>query len=229
MLLVSALLFLALTIAAQARMGAFVPLDEKTGSLLDAMFLCGNHAMRRVPIVQKGGDIVNIVTQSALVQTLFANLDRFATVGKATLGNLGLAAPAVVFSVNTDDTLRAAFHLIREHDISAVPVIDKATGVIRGNVSARDARLLVGSSKVYKVLNMPVRAYLDVVSEGAENSAVTVTADDTMEEVIKRLVRARIHRVYVVDSRQRIVRVLSLRNILRKFVKEPVGHFGHYF
>ena len=76
---------------------------------------------------------------------------------------------------------------------------------------------------------MPIRVYLDVISDGAENSAITATANDTMEDVIKRLVRSRIHRVYVVDSQQRVVRVVSLRNILRKFVKEPQGYFGHYF
>ncbi len=194
------------------------------------MLLCGNHAIRRAPVVKTpGGDIVNIITQSALMQTLSANLERFGSVGKRTLAQLGLASPARVFSVTTEDKLRKAFQLIKENDISAVPVVDPVTGAIKGNISARDARLLVSSSKIYKLLNMPIRVYLDVVSDGAENSAITCTGADTMEDVIKRLVRSRIHRVYVVDGQQRVIRVVSLRNILRKFVKEPESYFGHYF
>jgi CBS domain-containing protein len=50
-----------------------------------------------------------------------------------------------------------------------------------------------------------------------------------MADVISTMVDARIHRVYVVDAAQRPLRVISLRNVLRKFVKEPEGYFGHYF
>lgn len=207
-----------------------MPIDNGNGTLLDGMLLCGNHALRRVPVVTTpAGDIVNIITQSALVQTLSANLERFRSVGHQTLTQLGLAGPARVFSVTTDDHLRKAFQLIKEYDISAVPVVDPATGAIKGNISARDARLLVSSTKVYKLLNMPIRVYLDVISDGAENSAITCNASDTLEDVIKRMVRSRIHRVYVVDSSQRVVRVVSLRNVLRKFVREPANYFGHFF
>lgn len=213
-----------------ARFGPFVPIDYSRGNLLDAMLLCGQHGIRRVPVVKTpGGDIVNIITQSALVQTLSANLDRFKTVSKCTLAQLGLASPCPVFSVTTDDKLRVAFHIIKAKDISAVPVLDPIDGTIRGNVSARDVRLIASSNKIYKLLNMPLRSYLDVVSDGAENSAITCKGTDTMEEVIKRMVRSRIHRIYIVDDKDRVIRVVSLRNILRKFVKEPSGYFGHFF
>ena len=212
-----------------SRIGAFVPVDVDSGTLLGAMLLCGNHAIRRVPVVKTGGDIVNIITQSALVQTLSANLPRFQAVGRQTLLQLGLGVPALVHCVTTDDKLRSAFHLIKQFDVSAVPIVDASTSKIRGNISARDVRLVATSSKVYKLLNMPISVYLDVVSDGAENSAITCSPDDTLEEVITRMVRSRIHRIYVVDSQQHVIRVVSLRNILRKFVKEPAKYFGHFF
>ena len=95
--------------------------------------------------------------------------------------------------------------------------------------SARDVRLIVQSTKIYKLLNMPLRVYLEVVSEGAENSAITCSPDDTLEEIIRRMVASRIHRIYVVDEKNHPIRVISLRNVLRKFVKEPNGYFGHFF
>lgn len=209
--------------------GPFVPVDNDKGTLLDCMLLCGQHAFRRVPVVKTpGGDIVNIITQSALVQTLGANLERFKSVGEKTLTELNLGSRGKILSVNEDQPLEEVFNLIREHDVSAVPVLD-AEGRIKGNVSARDARLIITSTKIYKLLKMPVKTYLEVVTDGAEFSAITCKATETMAGVVKLLTTNRIHRVYVVDDDRKPLRVISLRNVLMKFTKEPPGYFGHFF
>merc|ERR1712146_835282 len=118
--------------------------------------------------------------------------------------------------------------LIQEHGISAVPVVDEE-GKLCGNVSARDARLIVSSTKIYRLLNMPIANYLDVVTDGAERSAITCSPFDTLESVIQTLTSNKIHRIYVVDKDNHPQRVVSLRNVLMKFVKEPTGYFGHFF
>lgn len=206
-----------------------MPVDSDKGTLLDCMLLCGQHAFRRVPVVKTpGGDIVNIITQSALVQTLGANLERFKSVGEKTLTELNLGSRGKILSVNEDQPLEEVFNLIREHDVSAVPVLD-AEGRIKGNVSARDARLIITSTKIYKLLKMPVKTYLEVVTDGAEFSAITCKATETMAGVVKLLTTNRIHRVYVVDDDRKPLRVISLRNVLMKFTKEPPGYFGHFF
>jgi len=208
----------------------FVPLDDDKNNLLDAMLLCGEHTLRRVPVVHgPSGDLINIITQSALVQTLCTNLDLLESVGKKTLRELNLALPGRVLSVTDKDQLRAAFYKIKEYNVSGVPVLDSENGQIVGNISARDVRLVALAKEVYRLLNMPISVYLDVVNNGAVNSAITCTPDDTIEEVIKRLVRSRIHRIYVVDSTMHVIRVISLRDVIRKFVKEPPGYFGHFF
>ena len=38
-----------------------------------------------------------------------------------------------------------------------------------------------------------------------------------------------VDRIYVVDEGLRLIRVLSLRNVICRFVKEPVGYFGRFF
>jgi HSP20 family molecular chaperone IbpA/CBS domain-containing protein len=218
-------------IASLTRFGQFVPVEHDTGSLLDCMLLCGLHAIRRVPVVKTpGGDLTNIVTQSALVQTLAANLKRFEAVGSKTLTELGLGTASRIITVTTEDPLKKAFDLIRDMDVSAVPVVDPATQKIKGNISARDVRLIVSSTKVYKLLNMPIRVYLDVVAgDSSENSAITCRPTDTMATVITRMVQSKIHRIYLVDGDEHLVRVISLRDVLTKFVKEPEGYFGRYF
>lgn len=209
--------------------GPFVPVDYDKGTLLDCMLLCGQHGFRRLPVVKTpGGDVVNIVTQSALVQTLGANLERFKAVGGRTLEELGLGQRGTVLSVTENQPLQDAFDLIRQHDVSAVPVLD-GEGRIKGNVSARDARLIVSSTKIYKLLKMPVSTYLDVVTDGSQFSAITCPPTEKMEDVVRLLTNNRIHRVYVVDEDRKPIRVVSLRNVLTKFCKEPQGYFGHFF
>jgi len=213
-----------------SRFAPFVPVELDTGSLLDPMLLCGLHAIRRVPVVKSAGDIHNIVTQSALVQTLSANLDqkRFHPVSKKTLKELNLGDPKKVLSVKSSAKLKDAFDIIRDADVSAVPVLDES-GVVIGNISARDVRYIVGSAKLYKLLKMPISTYLEVVTDGRVHSAITCKPDATMEKVIRLLVENRIHRIYVTDDADKPVRVISLRDIITKFVKEPEGYFGHYF
>eukprot|EP00049_Salpingoeca_infusionum_P000770 m.42280 g.42280 ORF g.42280 m.42280 type:complete len:463 (+) comp10669_c0_seq3:338-1726(+) len=203
-----------------ARFGPFVPVDKDAGTLLDCMLLCGHHAIRRVPVVTTpAGDLANIITQSALVQTLHANLSRFQNVASKTLRELGLGDKGMLFSVHVSDPLKSAFQLIKERDISGVPVLDDS-GSICGNISARDVRLIVTSSKIFKLLNMPIQTYLEVVNDGVEHSAITCKPTDTLEHVIQQLVHSRIHRVYVVNEHSHPLRVVSLRNVLKKFVKE---------
>jgi len=209
--------------------GPFIPVDKDRDTLLDCMLLCGQHGLHRVPVVKTpGGDVENIITQSALVQTLAANMSRFQSVGRKTLEELNLGNRGTVISVMEDEPLRKAFELIAENNISAVPVID-SSGRIKGNVSARDVRLIVSSHKIYKLLNMPVSTYLAVVTDDSEHSAITCSTSDTLAQVISTLVMSRIHRVYVVDEEDRPIRVVSLKNVLMKFCKEPEGYFGHFF
>ena len=141
---------------------------------------------------------------------------------------MGLGDTRKVYAVSNSQKLREAFTLIKAKDVSGVAVVDD-TGRLVGNISARDSRLIATSAKVYKLLNMPISVYLDVVSEGALNSAIYCEADCSLAECIKRMVSSRIHRIFVVDADLKPVRVVSLRNVLMKFVKEPLGYFGRFF
>lgn len=205
-----------------------MPVDHDRGNLLDAMLLCGQHYLHRVPVVKSPGDITNIITQSALVQTLAANLERFESVGKRSLKEHGFGEPARVVSAKKTNTLMEAFDLIRQNNVSAVPVVDDNNKVL-GCVSGRDVRLIINSTKIYKLLRLPLSTYLSVVTEGQDNAAITVTADENLETAITRMVASRVHRVFVVDADGKLVRVVSLPDILRKFTKEPADYFGHYF
>ena len=48
--------------------------------------------------------------------------------------------------------------------------------------------------------------------------------------MVATLVRKHIHRVYVVNPLTMVpLRVVALRDVVRKFVREPAGYFGKFF
>ena len=50
---------------------------------------------------------------------------------------------------------------------------------------------------------------------------ITCSPDDTLESVIRRLNENGVHRIYMVDEHMHLIRVISMRDILSRFVKEP--------
>ena len=60
--------------------------------------------------------------------------------------------------------------------------------------------------------------------------AIRCSPHDTLGLVVQRMSGAHIHRIFVVDAHSKLLRVLSLRDIIAKFVKEPSpDYFGSYF
>ena len=83
--------------------GPFVPLLEDSSTLLDAVLILGKHGLHRLCVVQPGGDITNIITQSALIKALMVALPHLAPIADKTLRQLGLAVKPHLYAVNIDD------------------------------------------------------------------------------------------------------------------------------
>jgi CBS domain-containing protein len=146
------------------RFGPFVPLST-THSLLDAFLLLGKYGLRRLPVVQAGGDLVNILTQSRLLQLMVDNPAVLASVEGQSLASLGLGSERPVYAVSIAAPALAAFDLMQQHDVSAVAVVGHANELI-GAVSCRDIRLLAGpgASGLRATLHHPLRMFLEALN-----------------------------------------------------------------
>eukprot|EP00053_Salpingoeca_punica_P005299 m.53569 g.53569 ORF g.53569 m.53569 type:complete len:339 (-) comp13178_c0_seq1:270-1286(-) len=203
----------------------FLPL-EQDATMLEALVLLGTYRIKRLPIIDKAdGDIVNIITQSSMLQILHNNLDKYASIADKTLEQLGLCEARPVMTVRADQYVRHVFNIIREHNVSAVPIMGQ-NGEMIGNISARHAYYVVTARNKMRMLDMSCTQFLRVTSEmdnswNIRNTVISCSKNDTLRSVIKRLVSARIHRVYLLDEDKQIVRVIALCDVLEKFVKEP--------
>eukprot|EP01089_Gocevia_fonbrunei_P017883 TRINITY_DN593_c0_g1_i2.p1 TRINITY_DN593_c0_g1~~TRINITY_DN593_c0_g1_i2.p1 ORF type:complete len:329 (+),score=59.78 TRINITY_DN593_c0_g1_i2:109-1095(+) len=185
------------------RRNPFHPINTGS-SLLTAIEILAT-GIHRVPIID-GKELVNIVTQSAVVKWVKKNIG---SLGKQNLKVSDLDCYQYV--INVYDTQKAfdAFRLIRLSRVGAVAIIDDE-GKLVGNLSARDMKRIAGDAKYFTRLFENVKTFRD----GRRIPHVSVTEDKTLFEVLELLEKHNIHRVYVVDEEHHPIGVISLTDIL---------------
>eukprot|EP00055_Hartaetosiga_balthica_P008927 m.34411 g.34411 ORF g.34411 m.34411 type:complete len:336 (-) comp6530_c0_seq1:1615-2622(-) len=202
----------------------FLPI-ETDATLFDALVLLSNFRMKRVPVLdEKTFKVVNIVTQSTLMKALHLHSDLFGDIVKQTLDDVGLGDPKEVFSIRFDQPIKDAFDLIQTHKISGVPVLG-VDGRLLGSISARDIFYIATSPTKFCLLNKKASRFLDTLSttHGWDDSrrSVVSKSSETISEVMEKIVRNKAHRIFITDENGLPYRVVSLVDILAKFVSQP--------
>uniref|UniRef100_A0A0C9QV72 TSA: Wollemia nobilis Ref_Wollemi_Transcript_7419_1472 transcribed RNA sequence n=1 Tax=Wollemia nobilis TaxID=56998 RepID=A0A0C9QV72_9CONI len=225
------------------RWAPFLPI-RKSDSFLTMLLLLSKYRMKSLPVVDIGeGKIENIVTQSAVVHMLSKclGLPWFETWGKSTLSEVGLPVmePDKVIKLDEDQPVLQAFKLMREKGMGGLPIVDKEGNQLVGNISLRDIQFLLVAPEIYKEFRSvtakdfltAVRTYLRLKKEASPllENVITCQKNDTIEKVILKLDNAKIQRIYVVNNQGQLEGVVTLRDIISKFVQEPPGYFGDFF
>jgi len=102
-------------------------------------------------------------------------------------------------TVRPNQSLRDALEVMREHDISGVPVVERERTV--GILTARDIRF-------EQNLDQPVRALMT-------KELVTVPPGVTVDEAKRLLHKHRIEKLLVVDAEGRLVGLITIKDILQ--------------
>jgi CBS domain-containing protein len=70
----------------------------------------------RVPVVDAEGKVVNVISQSSIIQFLYAHKGDLGAVGAHTVEKMACGT-SPVYSVQASDTIFSAFELMAQHDI----------------------------------------------------------------------------------------------------------------
>lgn len=227
------------------RWAPFVPV-QNLDCLLTLLLLLSKYRIKTLPVVESGeGKIENLVTQSAVIQMLAqcSGLPWFESLGKKSLSEIGLPRmrPDQVRKVTEDQPVLEAFKLMKAKGVGGVPVVTKGGNHIVGNISMRDVQFLLIAPEIYKNYRSltvkdfleATRAYLERTANKSDmpllSSVVTCKTDEATREVILKLDKHHIHRVYVVDDSGNLEGVVTMRDLISKFVVEPVDYFGEFF
>ena len=102
--------------------------------------------------------------------------------------------------------------------MSSVAVVD-AEGKLVGNISSHDLKAMILDPMQFRSLSHNIG---DSNFKAVHTHRLSIiTPSDTLETVITKLATEHVHRLYVVDHDRKPVGVVSLRDVIARFVQEP--------
>jgi len=173
-------------------------------------------SIHRVPIVDKEGNVLGIVSQSRVVEFISENISALGERAQKTITDLLLRRTNHVIGIKADDKAFHAFTIMKEQGISGIAVLNPENGKLVGNISASDIRGSYEGS-VFVDTNVSVKEYMEKLSNKMRRiqNVIYCVASDTVETVVKTLSRCKIHRVYVVDEDMVPIGVISLCDVIQ--------------
>ena len=198
--------------------------------------------MRRVAIVDEGGNPCDVLSQGRLLSFIYIERELWEMAIKqkvlaGTVSEWGFR-PSEVTRVYDDDAAIAAFEAMDKTGYFAVAVCDRRSGRIVGSISAADLHVCLLDEDNDGLLDSPVTMmkascldFLKAAHDGQLPPVPTVTAQSNFVEVFDALQRRgpsgeRCYRVFLVDSQGRPQAVISLKDALHSVLrksKDPDG------
>lgn len=194
----------------------------KSATLYQAIEALAKFGIHRVPIVDEEQKIDAIVSQSAVLDFLYSNLEKFATKAKKSVADMlsNRADVTEVLTMPESSPAFEAFELMLKNKVSAVGIVNE-DGKLVGVISATDLRIIGPHCATLALLFDPVKDLLDQSRE--LNTAMLVrvvkaTTSDTLGIVIESMQDNKVHRVFVVDEDDKPTCVLSMKDVLNEFL-----------
>jgi 5'-AMP-activated protein kinase regulatory gamma subunit len=205
-------------------------------SVKKALHLLSQPHFHRI-YVEENGKLIGLITQSKMLDLLLNHREGFEETYKMTVRELFPEArqPKVISST---DTLMNAFQMIHRARVSGLAVVNQH-GVLVGNISASDLKYakVDQPDQFLQHLQEPIESFLDWKKSEHQGwlewffgstkesrfQPIVVKETDSMESVMEKCNKTKIHRVYVVDEQQKPLYVISLSDILAQFQLFPVN------
>jgi len=206
----------------------FVCLPD-TASLMEVIHALQHQHVHRVGLKDSNDNLVNYISESRVLSYIFeqqrANLSR----KRLEELNIHNVLPHAKLLVSVRETASAidAFRLMSKEHVSAVPVVNDHNKVL-ANVSTKDLKIIGHDASGWQLLHMPVLEYLkagkEMESKGkleklklkffSSTHVICCHKEDLFEEVVRRLVEGKVHRVYYTDKHGVLYGVISIKDIL---------------
>jgi len=193
-------------------------------SLFQAWEILALDGVHRVPVLDRANNIVDIVTQSMVIDFLWQNIEKLGSLANAKVGDL--FARKDVISVYELDKAHVAFRRMISNNVSGLAVINME-GRLTGNISQRDFRGVHVAAGAFWKLWSTVK---DFKTQQASSIAAPVKVlfaleSDTLFSVVEKMAVQHVHRIHVVQSTASMlpVSVISQTDILRTILRLEGG------
>jgi len=211
------------TVSYLSRRHKFITVKE-TDTLETVCHLLFSQSLHRVPVLDDSGKVVNIISQSSIIQVLSK---KCTNVGMDDIDLPLEKHPEIgttpVFSVPKSETVINTFRLLEKKNLSGVALVDES-GRLVGSTSGKDLGLFL-KNPTLAALNLAIFEHLQKIRADLidiNTPCIAVFLKDKLSRAVALLAATRVHRIFVVndESHYSPIRVISLTDILRYLLQQ---------
>jgi len=179
--------------------------------------------LHRVPVIDENRRLINLITQSQIINFLSFNLDLLGDRKNKPLNKMGGVFHSVV-CITKDQEAIEGFKLMVDKGITGVAIVDSILNKkLIGTISTKDLKGIDADGKWLSRLFLSAETYLEEMKNSFPQSSrpdgpIFALPTDTLESVVLKLVQNKIHRVFIVNNDQdRVpVGVITMKDVLRE-------------
>jgi 5'-AMP-activated protein kinase regulatory gamma subunit len=185
---------------------------------------------RRIPLVDVDDEtgretVVSVITQYRILKFIAVNNEHNTVLLKKTVRDIRLGTYTNLATARMDSTVLDVIHLMVQHNISCVPIVDKDNRLLNAFEAVDVIPCIKGG--MYEELDGTVGEALCRRPEDSPG-IYTCCEDDRLDSLFDTIRKSRVHRLVVVDDDNKLRGVISLSDILKYvliFGEEDGGSF----
>ena len=172
---------------------------------------------RRIPLVDKDDEtgretVISVITQYRILKFIAVNNEKYTTLLKKSVREIGLGTYNKLATATMGSSVLDAIHLMVEHNISAVPIVDKHNRVLNVFEAVDVIPCIKGGD--YDALSSTIGEALSKRSEDFPG-IYTCTEEDRLDSIFDTIRKSRVHRLIVIDDNSGLRGMISLSDILK--------------
>lgn len=183
-------------------------------SLHEAINMLSKNRVHRLLLIDPlNGDVLYILSHKRILRFLFVYLNEFPelTFFHRSLTELKIGTFDEIVSVTDNTSIKTAFQLLLDKNISALPVLDEEGKLI--DVYAKCEVLNLVSEKLYSDLSLTIGEVRNKKKDW-EEKLQKCRSSISLYEALEVIVRTESHRLLLVNKENRLIGIVSLSDIL---------------
>ncbi|XP_019763439.1 uncharacterized protein LOC109539842 isoform X3 [Dendroctonus ponderosae] len=195
-------------------------------SLYDAIKVLIHNRIHRLPVIDPDtGNVLYILTHKRILRFLFLYINELPKPSymNKTLRELRIGSYENIETASEDTSIILALRSFVERRVSALPIVDREGRLV--DIYAKFDVINLAAEKTYNDLDVSLKKaneHRNEWFEGVHNCKL----DETLFNVMEKIVRAEVHRLVVVDDEGKVIGIISLSDLLLYLVLRPCGEDG---
>jgi len=195
-------------------------------SLYDAIKVLIHNRIHRLPVIDpETGNVLYILTHKRILRFLFLYINELPKPSymSKTLRELRIGSYENIETASEDTSIILALKKFVERRVSALPIVDAEGRLV--DIYAKFDVINLAAEKTYNDLDVSLKKANEHRNEWFEG-VHKCKLDETLFDVMEKIVRAEVHRLVVVDEDEKVIGIISLSDLLLYLVLRPCGEDG---